>query len=161
MQFQAVLANFFAVSRYSDACDYVMTCMYEERSEIYAGKPYWFRSATGDILFYLSRDPIPTTDVSEGFCFPDIGTMSDDERSAMKSRCKGREYFAAIQAYFLQEFFMFIRADPATSGEAGYNNWFPHKVQFELKYWQTTLNNVKEAVSQAEKPEEKVEGPWT
>lgn len=61
----------FATTRYSDACDYVMTCMYEERSEFYTGKPYWFQASTDNVLFYLSTDPVPTTEVSDGFCFPE------------------------------------------------------------------------------------------
>jgi hypothetical protein len=70
--------DIFSSVRYSDACDYIMTCMYEERSEIYTGKPYWFQSSTDNVLFFLSQDPIPTNEVSDGFCFPDVGPRTEE-----------------------------------------------------------------------------------
>ena len=61
--------DIFATKRYSDVCDYIMTCMYEERSEIFAGKPYWFKTQTDDMLFYLSINPIPIRRSRRAFAF--------------------------------------------------------------------------------------------
>lgn len=131
----------FETTRYSDACDYTMTCMYEERSEIYLGRPYWFQAQAETVLFYISRDPIPTQEVSGGFCFPDLAA-NDAERKAIASTCPGDENFAAIQAYFKAEFFMFIRAAPYEGERGGDQNAFPHRLQFLLKYWQVESGDI-------------------
>ena len=54
-------------------------CRYEERSEFYTGKPYWFTASTDNVLFYLSQDPMATPQISDGFCFPELGATEDEQ----------------------------------------------------------------------------------
>lgn len=127
----------FATKRYSDACDYIMTCMYEERSELFAGKPYWFQAQSSDMLFYMTREPIPTSHVSQGFCFPDLETDELVERN-LRRRCRRTEYFKRIRDYMSDENFIFIQADVgAYENERHSIDWTPHRMQLRLQYWQT------------------------
>ena len=114
--------------------------MYEENSQFYPGKPYWFQGSTDDILFYISQDPIATTDVTEGFCFPDLNTagMSDEEVAALQDACDGKEYFDAIRKDFVYENFLFIRGNlDRYQDQRHTDDWFPSRMQLELLYWQT------------------------
>jgi len=43
-------------ARYSDACDYVMQCMYEESSLLAPGKPYWFDEVLTDDVRQFAQD---------------------------------------------------------------------------------------------------------
>lgn len=75
-------------ARYSDACDYVMQCMYEENSQLAPGKPFWFQEVlTDDIMFWISFTPIKVSDIGKGFCFPDLQS-NGDVRSSMLILCR-------------------------------------------------------------------------
>ena len=128
--------SIFETTRYSDACDYVMTCMYEERSEMYTGRAYWFQAQSDNALFYITRYPIPTSHVTNGFCFPDL-EPEEKERARQEAICSRNKYFSKIREYFEDEFFMFVRADVKDYETERYENWFPHRMQLQLKYWQT------------------------
>ena len=142
----------FEVKRFADVCDYVMTCMYEERSEIFAGRPYWFNTGQNALLFYISQVPIPLNHVTDGFCFPDLGpatgplSPSAAEREEMKANCAGKEYFARIQKYFLREEFQFVRADVTHHMQEMNDGWYPHRLQLELQYWQKSSEGGKKIV---------------
>ena len=127
----------FETKRYSDACDYVMTCMYEERSELFAGKPYWFQAQSSDMLFYMTREPIPTDHVSRGFCFPDL--EADETRQMQLQRsCGSSQYFKKVRDYMDDENFIFIQADVSSyEAERHSLDWTPHRLQLQLQYWQT------------------------
>lgn len=71
--------TFLASARYSDACDYVMQCMYEENSLLAPGKPFWFEPLTDDTLFWISFQPRHVAEVTQGFCFPDLEAGSDEQ----------------------------------------------------------------------------------
>lgn len=133
---------FFASERYSDACDYIMTCMYEEQSEIYPGKPFWFDAQNNDMMFYISARPIAISDVSNGFCFPDLAPQA--ERSAMAAQCANQDgedgYFAKIREYYDNEDFVFVQAI-VDDGQRHSPEWKPHRVQLLLKYWQTRVSD--------------------
>ena len=130
--------NVASESRYADSCDYMMTCMYEENSIKYMGKPYWFQSSTDDVLFYISGTPIKTSDISDGFCFPDVGARSDEEKAALADECKATRDFRVLNTMFRRESFLAVRVDVATFEyqRANVEEWFPHRMQLSLRYWQ-------------------------
>jgi hypothetical protein len=130
--------DIFQEDRYSDACDYTMTCMYEERApEIYTGRPYWFVATSDHVLFYLSMEPVPTASVTDGFCFPDVGQLTDEELAIHMLGCSGT-YFEEVRNMFAAETFMFVRAKTNAYMFQRYDmtNWFPHRFQLLLRYWQ-------------------------
>jgi len=130
--------DIFATRRYSDACDYIMTCMYEERSELFAGKPYWFQAQSDDMLFYMTREPIPTEHVSGGFCFPDLETDAARRQQLERSCGANLRYFSKVKAYMDDENFIFIQADVSLyESERHGMDWTPHRMQLLLQYWQT------------------------
>ena len=62
--------DFLYTARYSDACDYVMQCMYEENTLLAPGKPFWFDPMQDDTLFWISFKPLHVDAIAQGFCFP-------------------------------------------------------------------------------------------
>jgi hypothetical protein len=112
--------DIFATSRYSDACDYIMTCLYEENNLLAGSKPYWFSNQvlTDDVLFWITFKPMAVDQVSQGFCFPDLEAafLSAAELEAMNTRCVGQDYFSQMKTSFLAEAFMFVQADTDDPG---------------------------------------------
>ena len=115
-----------AVTRFSDTCDYIMQCMYEENTVIKLDKPFWFNGMQDDIIFYLTSDPARTSLVEEGFCFPD--TPADKGRN-----CKGNAYFLKVQTMLENQVLRFMKVKRDMKEPM---NWFPLRVHFELRYWQ-------------------------
>jgi hypothetical protein len=130
----------FSTARYSDACDYVMQCMYEENSLLAPGKQYWFDQVLGDdIMFWISFRPMSVDDITIGFCFPDIEGGTDDalkaQRMAECEKPKKRDYFNQLKEDFKDEAYMFVQADTATQ-DANVPGWFPLRFQLSVEYWQ-------------------------
>ena len=51
--------------------------------------------------------------------------------------------FWKVQDYFNDEFFMFVRTDVTDyEGERDSDQWFPHRMQLQLKYWQKKVGSV-------------------
>ena len=115
-----------AVSRFSDTCDYIMQCMYEENTVIKLDKPFWFNGMQDDVIFYLTQYPAPTALIEEGFCFPD--TPGDTDRD-----CKGNAYFRKVQNMLDDQVLRFMKVGRDMKEPMG---WFPLRVHFELRYWQ-------------------------
>ena len=57
--------------------------------------------------------------------------------------CRRLANFWKIQDYFNDEFFMFVRTDVTDyEGERDSDQWFPHRMQLQLKYWQKKVGTV-------------------
>jgi len=129
--------DWLATKRYSDACDYVMQCMFEENTLLAQNKPFWFDPIDEDILFWITRKPIYVAQVSSGFGFPDLEAGQDDElRSVLEAQHKKSKYFSAVKSLMRNEDFMFVRADIAGAVDGGLAGWYPLRLQLDIKYWQ-------------------------
>jgi hypothetical protein len=116
-----------AVERYSDTCDYVMQCMYEENTIIKLDRPFWFEGLMDDMMFYVTRETSAIDQIERGFCFPDVAADADKD-------CGSRGYFAKVQEMYENQVFLFIKVQRDMTEPIG--DWYPHRVQFELRYWQ-------------------------
>ena len=127
--------------RYSDACDYVMQCMYEENSLLAPGKPYWFDPVDKDILFWILRRPGPVSAVTSGFRFPDLDARNDRNLQAeLEALYEESKYFAAVKLLMKDEVFMFVRADTAGAQDANLPSFYPLRVQLDIKCTWQPLN---------------------
>ena len=125
--------NFLASTRYSDSCDFVMQCMYEENSQLAASKEYWFKPLNDDTVFWISFRPLPVAKITSGFCFPDLEANGDaDYQRQRAEECNGMEYFMEVNELFLNEAFMFVQADTSVTGQGS----FPLRLQLAIDYWQ-------------------------
>ena len=79
--------SWLATTRYSDACDYVMQCMYEENTKGSTSRVRWFEGIEGEIVFYISRAPVPVSMIAgdDDFCFPTEEAAGD---TALEVRCQ-------------------------------------------------------------------------
>ena len=59
--------DWFVPQTYSDVCDYMFTCMYEEDSRLKGARPFWFEAMDNDLLFYISRPPLDRSMLSNGY----------------------------------------------------------------------------------------------
>ena len=58
--------NWGSTSRYSDTCDYIMQCMYEENTIIALEKTFWFKGYDGDQIFFITTDTTPISAIEIG-----------------------------------------------------------------------------------------------
>jgi len=123
-----------AVDRYSDTCDYIMQCMYEENTVIKLDKPFWFNGLQDDIIFYLTGQPAKTSLVTEGFCFDDIPV---EQGGDLGEDCKGNAYFKEVETMVEEQVLRFMKVDRDMKVDL---RWFPLLVHFELRYWQRNIN---------------------
>ena len=115
-----------AVDRYSDTCDYVMQCVFEENTIIKLDRSFWFNGLQDDMVFYITQRPTAIDSIEEGFCFPELNPETDTD-------CKGDGYFYDIREMLENQILMFIKVQRDMKERL---DWFPHRVQFELRYWQ-------------------------
>jgi len=133
--------DWLATKRYSDACDYVMQCIFEENTLLAQSKPFWFDPIDEDILFWITRKPVDTATVSSGFGFPDIEAGQDNVlQGQLTAQYGGRQYFSLVKTLMIDEDFMFVRADTAGARDGGVAGWYPLRLQLDIKYWQKTDN---------------------
>ncbi|OUU68506.1 MAG: hypothetical protein CBC27_11440 [Opitutia bacterium TMED67] len=59
--------DWFIPQTYSDICDYMFTCMYEEDSRLKGARPFWFEAMENDLVFHISRPPIERSMLSDGY----------------------------------------------------------------------------------------------
>ena len=74
--------DWFIPQTYSDICDYMFTCMYEEDSRLKGARPFWFEAMENDLVFHISRPPIERSMLSDGYTtdppFDEIIRLYDD-----------------------------------------------------------------------------------
>merc|ERR1719389_365129 len=74
------------------------------------------------MIFYISQKPTKIEFIEEGFCF--------DEQT-----CGPDGFFGTVRAMLDNQVLMFVKVQRNMKEPP---SWFPHRVQFELKYWQRT-----------------------
>ena len=127
--------NWLATRRYSDACDYIMQCMYEENTLLAQNKPFWFEPVDLDILFWITRNPTDVQTVATGFAFPDLQAGQNiDLRRELEGRYGKLKYFSTVRDLKRNEDFMFVRAETAGALDGGKAGWYPLRLQLHLEY---------------------------
>lgn len=64
-------------------------------------------------------------------------SFTEAERIEEMTRCHRKENFYQVHRDFRAERYMFVRADMNDYVNEKFNaNWFPHRMQLQLKYWQ-------------------------
>jgi hypothetical protein len=127
--------NWLATRRYSDACDYIMQCMYEENTLLAQNKPFWFEPVNLDILFWITRKPTDVQTVATGFAFPDLQAGQNiDLRRELEGRYGKLKYFSTVRDLKRNEDFMFVRAETAGALDGGKAGWYPLRLQLHVEY---------------------------
>ena len=125
-----------AVDRYSDHCDYVLRCAYEEdhrdlRDDI--RPPAWPRTLDGDILFYMTGQP----------ALEDLGLCVDGDCGKL---------YTMLNHQVLR--FVKVSYDMRPKGA-----YIPRRIELEVRYWQKTVTQ-KMLINAAVKFSEWSAVPW-
>ena len=112
--------DWFSEIYYSDVCDYVYTCMYEEHTDTIGEKPYWFQAFGGDVLFYVSRRPIDVTWLEAGYDAHETANPNNFDKIAQLDLEELGTRLSVVR-----------NSVPA--------NRYPQRMQLTVKYWQQTL----------------------
>lgn len=129
--------GWLSTARYSDQCDYVMQCMYEENTKGQTSKVRWFQGVDGDIVFYISRTPVPIATIAgdDDFCFPSEESGGDTAiELELQARCGTRAYFGNLATMLENQDLMFVKLMVPTGVDTRRNH--PFRVHLALDYWQ-------------------------